>query len=132
MILLLTCKVCLKQYVGQTLDEFRLKWNNYKSTSRKHWRLEPWTQKHLIEHFNEQGRHHKFLEDVSTSFNDRTDSSESLKRENYWKSLPKIMASLVLSTEDRQCLKNVFRNHRLHVLQQNLWIIIIVIIICLL
>ena len=28
---LLTCKLCLKQYVGQTVEEFRLRWNNYKS-----------------------------------------------------------------------------------------------------
>ena len=27
LIYLLTCKVCLKQYVGQTVDEFRLRWN---------------------------------------------------------------------------------------------------------
>ena len=28
LIYLLTCKVCLKQYVEQTIDEFRLRWNN--------------------------------------------------------------------------------------------------------
>ena len=31
LIYLLTCKVCLKQYVRQTVDEFRLRWDNYKS-----------------------------------------------------------------------------------------------------
>ena len=31
LIYLLTCKVCLKQYVGQTVDEFRLRWNNCNS-----------------------------------------------------------------------------------------------------
>ena len=40
MIYLLTCKVCLRQYVGQTVDEFRLRWNNYKSNNRKHQSLE--------------------------------------------------------------------------------------------
>ena len=28
---LLTCKVCLKQYVGQIVDKFRLKWNNIRA-----------------------------------------------------------------------------------------------------
>ena len=32
---LLTCKCCGKQYVGETTDEFHLRWNNYKSNDRK-------------------------------------------------------------------------------------------------
>ena len=32
---LLTCKVCKKQYVGQTTDKFRFRWNNYKACQRK-------------------------------------------------------------------------------------------------
>ena len=31
---LLTCKVRKKQYVGQTTDKFRFRWNNYKSCQR--------------------------------------------------------------------------------------------------
>ena len=27
----LTCNVCLKQYVGQTVEEFRYRWNNYRT-----------------------------------------------------------------------------------------------------
>ena len=34
LIYLLTCKKCLIQYVGKTVDEFRYRWNNYKSNSR--------------------------------------------------------------------------------------------------
>ena len=30
LIYLLTCKTCLKQYVGSTTDCFRYRWNNYK------------------------------------------------------------------------------------------------------
>ena len=82
LIYLLTCKVCLKQYIGQTVDKFRLRWNNYKSNNRKHQRLEPCMQEHLFEHFNEEG-HHGFLEDVSITFIDKTDPSEPLKRGNY-------------------------------------------------
>ena len=96
---LLTCKVCLKQYAGQTVDEFRLRWNNYKSNNRKHQRLEPCMQEHLFEHFNEEG-HHGFLEDVSITFIDKTDPSEPLKRENYWKNVLKTMAPLGLNIED--------------------------------
>ena len=40
LIYLLTCKICLKQYVGQAVDEFRLRLNNYESNNRKHQRLE--------------------------------------------------------------------------------------------
>ena len=31
---LLTCKVCLKQYVGQIADKFRLKWNNIRAITK--------------------------------------------------------------------------------------------------
>ena len=57
LIYLLTCKVCLRQYTGQTVDEFRLRWNNYKSNKRKHQRLESCMQEYVLEHFNEEGHH---------------------------------------------------------------------------
>ena len=31
---LLTCEVCGLQYVGQTTNKFRLRWNNYKACNR--------------------------------------------------------------------------------------------------
>ena len=37
---LLTCKNCLKQYVGSTTDCFRYRWDNYKSFDRKYARDE--------------------------------------------------------------------------------------------
>ena len=95
----LTCKVCLKQYVGKTVDEFRLRCNNYKTNNRKHQRLESCIQEHLFDHFNEEG-HHGFFEDVSITFIDKTDPSEPLKRENYCNSVLKTMASLGLNIED--------------------------------
>ena len=55
---------------------------------------------HLFEHFNEEG-HHRFLEDASITFIDKTDPSEPLKRENYWKSVLETMASLELNIEGR-------------------------------
>ena len=35
-IYLLTCKICCKQYVGQTVDIFHSRWNNHKSNDRKY------------------------------------------------------------------------------------------------
>ena len=36
LIYLLTCKTCLKQYVGTTRDCFRYRWNNYKCNYKKY------------------------------------------------------------------------------------------------
>ena len=46
LIYLLTCKQCWKQYVGETTDAFRKRWNNYKNNAKKFC-----MQKHLFEHF---------------------------------------------------------------------------------
>ena len=35
-IYLLTCKQCSEQYVGQTTDDFRFRWDNYKDNNRKY------------------------------------------------------------------------------------------------
>ena len=35
LIYLLKCKVCNKQYVGETVDAFHLRWKNYKDNDRK-------------------------------------------------------------------------------------------------
>ena len=55
LIYLLECKVCDKQYVGETTDAFRLKWNNYKDNDRKFQRNESCMQQHLYEHFYSEG-----------------------------------------------------------------------------
>ena len=55
LIYLLTCKCCGKQYVGETTDEFRLRWNNYKSNDRKTARNEACTQEHWIKNFKSEG-----------------------------------------------------------------------------
>ena len=36
LIYLITRKKCFKQYVGQTVDTFRSRWNNYKDNARKY------------------------------------------------------------------------------------------------
>ena len=45
-------------------------------------------QQHLFKHFSEEG-HHSFLEDVSMKLIDKTDPSNPLQRENYWRSYSK-------------------------------------------
>ena len=51
---LLTCDKCLKEYLGQTVDEFRRWFNNYKSNKRELEKREPCMQEHLFSHFQRQ------------------------------------------------------------------------------
>ena len=63
LIYLLSCKICRKQYAGQTVDIFRSRWNNYKSNDRKFLVGEPCMQEQIFEYFN-SGSHTSFLENV--------------------------------------------------------------------
>ena len=56
-------------------------------------------QEHLFDNFNEKGNH-RFFKDVSNTFIDKTNPSEPLKRENYWKRNVKTMVPLGLNIED--------------------------------
>ena len=80
LIYLLKCKVCKKQYVGETKDAFRLRRNNYKDNGRKFERNESCMQQHLYQHFYSEG-HNGFLGNVSISLNDKIDGFQSKKRE---------------------------------------------------
>ena len=82
LIYLLTCKTCLKKYVGSTTDCFKYRWNSYKCNDRKYARDEACLQKHLFEHFNSEG-HNGFLHDVSVTLIDKTDAKNPIKREHY-------------------------------------------------
>ena len=99
LIYLLTCKQCSKQYVGQTIGDFRFRWNNYKDNNRKYQRCETCMQGHLFRHFLILG-HNGFLNDVSLTFIDKTDPSDPLKREDYWRRTLKTMAPFRLNIED--------------------------------
>ena len=70
LIYLLTCKICRKQYVGQTVDIFRSRWNISKSNDRKYLVGNLLMQEHIFEHFNSEG-HTGFLENVSVTFIDK-------------------------------------------------------------
>ena len=96
---LATCKICNKQYTGQTTDSFRSRWNNYKSKSRKFDRNEKCMQECLYSHFENEG-HNGFLEDVSITLIDKTDGSDPTKRETFWMHTLKTLAPCGLNLED--------------------------------
>ena len=83
LVYLFTCNKCIKQYTGQTTDNLRGRWNNYKSKSKSFRRGGECIQEHLYKHFKREG-HTEFLDDVSITFIDKTDGSNPTKRENYW------------------------------------------------
>ena len=99
LVYLATCKICNKQYTGQTTDSFRSRWNNYKSKSRKFDRNEKCMQEYLYSHFASEG-HNGFLEDVSIALIDKTDGSDPTKRETFWMHTLKTLAPYGLNVED--------------------------------
>ena len=99
LIYLLNYKKCRKQYVGQTVDTFRYRWNNYRSNSRKHAHGISCMQEHLYEHFCDS-EHSGFLNDVSITFIDKTDPTNPLQRENYWKHTLKTFAPYGLNIKE--------------------------------
>ena len=84
LIYLLTCSQCRKQYVGQNVDSFCFRWNNYKCTCHKHAKGESLKQQHIYDHFMLEGLM-QFVNYVSIIFSDKTDPTDPLKREQYWK-----------------------------------------------
>ena len=83
LIYLITCKKCFKQYVGQTADTFRSRWNNYKDNARKYERGQHCMEKHLHEHFDLPG-YTNVLADVTVTLIDKTDPRDPTEREDYW------------------------------------------------
>ena len=56
-------------------------------------------QEHLFRHFSSPGRN-GFLNDVSITFIDKTDPSDPLKREDYWRRTLKTMAPFGFNIEE--------------------------------
>ena len=50
-IYLLMCSKCMLQYVGKTVDGFRLRWNNYKKNDKNFLKGQTSMQQHLSEYF---------------------------------------------------------------------------------
>ena len=99
LIYLLDCKKCKMQYIGQTVTNFRYRWNNYKCNNKKFERGDACMQQHIFEHFSSND-HTGFLEDVSITFIDKTDPSDPLKREDYWRSILKTLSPNGLNIEE--------------------------------
>ena len=80
---LLSCRVCGIQYVGQTTDKFRFRWNNYKSSHRKASEGGHCMQKSFHDHYLSED-HNGLIADCEITLIDKTDGSDPTKRENYW------------------------------------------------
>ena len=74
---------CGIQYVGQTVANFCYRWNNYEDNCRKHSCNEDCIQKHWYDHYLTCNK--DFLNTVSVTFIDKTDPSNPLEREKYWR-----------------------------------------------
>ena len=98
-IYLLIYKQCQKQYTGESTDDIRYRWNNYNSNSTKFDRKESCMQEHLYRHFSSLA-HSGFLNDVSVTLIDKTDESDSKKREDFRMKTLKTMAPYGLNIED--------------------------------
>ena len=80
---LLSCKICGIQYVGQTTNKFRLRWNNYRDNARKAASGSGHMQGHLFAHFNDE-YHNGFLSDCMITLIDKKDGFNPQCREQYW------------------------------------------------
>ena len=83
---LMTCKKCAMQYVGSTIINFRLRFNNHKSRIRKHEKLaqaEKLADDLLYRHFCSEG--HNGLSDVKIQLIDQVNGEEHLReKEGQW------------------------------------------------
>ena len=70
------------KYTGQTADEFRYRWNNYKDINRKSFRGDEHKQAGFFAHFQSLD-HNGFLEDSEITFIDKTDPSDLLDVRNF-------------------------------------------------
>ena len=85
-------------YTGETTDQFKVRWNNYKCNDRKFNRGEHCAQEHLYEHFYSDG-HNGYLEDLAITLINKTDGRDPKNRENYWMRTLKMLAPDILDIE---------------------------------
>ena len=98
LVYLTACNKCLKQYTGQIVDIFRLRWNNYEDNSRKFDRGKDCMQRHLYEHFQVPG-HTGFCKIPMLLSLISPIPRTPTKREDYWIHTIKIKPSMVLNVE---------------------------------
>ena len=80
---LLICKVCNKQYVGQTTQRFRERWNLYRQHNNLAIKGGDAYQKQFHLHFEDEN-HNGLFNDVEITFIDKTDAEEPRAREKFW------------------------------------------------
>ena len=81
---LLTCKVCLKQYVGSTVTRFRVTFNQYKSNLKLYGEgRRGFKQKKLIELFFLCG-HNETHEDIKVQIIYHCDPNDQEARKDFW------------------------------------------------
>ena len=95
-IYLISCKVCGLQYVGSTVDRFRLRWNNYKCSQRIASEGGTPKQNYFHQHFLREN-HHGLLKDCEIRLIDKTDPSDPTRREFFWMRKLKTLAPLGLN-----------------------------------
>ena len=96
LIYLITCNQCLRQYMDQTIDSLRLKWNNYQKINRKFYRSEAFMQEHLFRHFCSI-YHNGILNNASLTFMDKTNHTNPIKFEHLSRETLKTVAALGLT-----------------------------------
>ena len=99
LIYLLSCRVCGIQYVGSTVDRFRLRWNNYKSCQRDAASGGSPNQNYFHQHFLSEG-HNGLEQDCEIIFIDKTDPSDPTRREYFWMRVLKTIAPLGLNIDE--------------------------------
>ena len=87
------------KYTGQTADEFRYRWNNYKDINRKSFRGDEHKQAGFFAHFQSLD-HNGFLEDTEITYTDKTDPSDPTRREEFCIDTLKIRYPLRLNNID--------------------------------
>ena len=92
-IYLVSCKVFGLQYVGSTVDRFRLRWNNYRYSQRIASEGATLKQNYFHQHFLSE-KHHGLLHDCEIRLIDKTDPSDPTRRELFWMRKLKTLAPL--------------------------------------
>ena len=80
---LIKCKRCGRQYIGSTINAFRIRFNNHKSCVNRYGRgQQNIPEEHLYSQFFKNG--HEGLSDLVVKIIDKTDTRDPTARESFW------------------------------------------------
>ena len=85
--------------LGKLLTALAIDGITIRIMNRKHSRKESCMQEHLFKHFNSMG-HNGFLNNVSITLIDKTDSKNPKKRDDCWRRTLKTYSTFGLNVED--------------------------------